>query len=215
MKSIFLSIAWIAASLFSMSSCEQENGKRGGKAHASPSSDVSEPFVIAPRLVRNDGSYELLAVIEGVEPNRLFVSNIQIVTAQRAQLKKLKDQSEADGDHSEEIETLEKKLRENAEYMVKTYGYSISANYLFIPVESSLMKVVGDKKELIREFDSPSDYQKLQDMRTKYTELLRKNGEGSTEASKLAGKLAENYGFNVKKKHILEVQKGVLYRKLE
>jgi hypothetical protein len=215
MKSNILSIAWIIVAVFTMPSCKRGNGDKGGGESISQSRDNAASFTIAPRLVRIDGSYELLAVIEGVEPNRQFVENLQIVTVQKGQLKKLMDETEGDGGNSEKIEVLEKKLRENAILMTKTYGYNLTDSYLFIPVESSLMKVAGEKKQLIREFEAPTDYEKLQGMRAEYSALVRKRGEGTSEAVKLAQELMEAYGFDVKLNYALDVQKGALYRKVE
>lgn len=164
--------------------------------------------------MRDDGSYELLAIIEGVEPNRQFISNLQLVTAQQLELKKLKDQSGNSAENVDKMHALEKKLRENAEFMVKNYGYSLSYNYLFIPVESSLMKVVGEKKELVRNFDSPSDYERLQGMRAKYSELASKDEESVVDAGRLAVTLMEEFDLNVKADHTFDVRKGALYRKL-
>lgn len=212
MKTNSSCVALLSAVFLPLVSCDSKDRER--EVAISRTGESAKSYTVAPRLVRSEGFYELLAIIEGVEPNRQFISNLQLVTAQRLELKKLKDQSGNSAENADKMHALEKKLRENAEFMVKNYGYSLSSNYLFIPVESSLMKVVGEKKELVRNFDSPSDYERLQGMRAKYSELASKDEEGQVEAGRLAVKMMEEFGLSVKADHTFDVRKGALYRKL-
>lgn len=204
------SLALAPAIVLSLASCDSKNERHQGNIPQSSKRD--EAYVIAPRMIREDGAYELLATIDGVEPNRQFVANLKLVTAQRLELKRLKDESEKGENNGEAIGALEKKLAENATVMLKNYGYSLNSNYLFLPVESSLMKVDGDKKEIVMKIDTPTQYDRLQALRSQYAQAAQKSGGDSAEAKRLSLELMELYGFNVKMNYTLDIRKSALYR---
>jgi len=164
-------------------------------------------------LIRDDGAFELLALIEGVEPNKQFVSNLQLVTKQRVELKRLLDESGGAEKNAEAIKTLESKLKENVGVMAKSYGYTLDTSFLYMPIESSLMKTGEDgKKSSVREIDSPSEYDRLQAMRTKYVAAHKAGSE--KEEKDLAMQLMKDFGFNVKLNYTLDVRRAALYRKI-
>lgn len=210
MKMNIQSLALAPVIVISLASCDSNNERDQGNIPQSSKRD--EAYVIAPRMIRDDGAYELLATIDGVEPNRQFVANLKLVTAQRLELKRLRDVTDKGEDHGEAISVLEKKLAENAAVMLKNYGYSLNSNYLFMPVESSLMKVDGDKKEMVMKMDTPTQYDRLQALRSQYAQAAQKSGGDSAEAKGFSLELMESYGFNVKLNYTLDIRKSALYR---
>jgi hypothetical protein len=214
----FLALFLSSVALLPLSSCDNKENKENKDVVSLEASAKSEEhdnsFILAPRIVRNDGSFELLVIIEGLEPNRQFVNNLQLIANQRASLKKLKEQADKTEEDTQKTETLEKKLKENADMMLKLYGYNISADYIFIPMHSSLVKVVDDKKERIRNFDTPNAYNKLKVMHGKYAALEAKGGESSAEAQAIAEKLMKEFSFDVKSNCTIEINKSALYRKV-
>ena len=215
MKSNFLLLVIVTSLSFPFVSCDQrESSDQKNRAESSQTSNSSGRYHVAPRLVKSDGSFELLAIIKGVEPNRQFVSNLHLVTAQRLELKRLKEQADKASKDAGKAPALEKKLRANSDFMVKNYGYSLAHNYLFIPIESSLMRVDGEKKELVRKMDSPTEYDELQALREQYGEAVRKDGRQSVSVKGLALKLMHEFDFNVESSYTLDVHKGALYKKV-
>jgi co-chaperonin GroES (HSP10) len=213
MQSRLTPIIMASATLLFISSCEQKTSNGDTQSSGNPEK-TEEPFVIAPRLVNNDGSFELLAVIDGAEANKQFVKNLDIVRAQKVILKKLNDETEKTDETKQKIADVEKKLQENTDLMAKIYAYKADSDYLFIPVRSALVKVVDDKKELIKKIESPKTHHELQGMRAKYAELSKKDGESSTEVQALAAELLKEFNYDVKLKYEIEIGKGVLYRKV-
>jgi hypothetical protein len=98
--------------------------------------------------------------------------------------------------------------------MAKIYGYNASSIYMFISIHSALIKVVDDKKELIKKLESPKEHHKLQGMRGKFAGLIKKDGESSAEAQTHAATLLQDFSYDVKSKYKIEVSKGALYRKV-
>ncbi len=213
MQSRLTPIIMASAALLFISSCEQKN-TTGDIQATGNLENTEEPFVIAPRLVNNDGSFELLAVIDGADANKQFVKNLDIVRAQKVVLKKLNDETEKTDETKQKIADIEKKLQENTDLMAKIYGYKADLDYIYIPARSALVKLVDDKKELIKKIESPKTHQKLQGMRSKYAELSKKDGESSAEAQALAAELLKEFNYDVKSKYEIEIGKGVLYRKV-
>lgn len=201
-----------SAALFLTTSCDQKIKSDATPPETPAKSD--EPFIISPRLINNDGAYELLAVIEGAEANRQFVKNLQLIKAQGVAVKQLKDQADKTDEVKKKTEELEKKLQENTAMMVKIYAFNASADHMFLPVRSTLVKVTGDKKEVIKNMDSPAEHHNLQAMRGKYAELTKKDGENSAEAQTLAKNLMLDFNCDVKSAHEIEIHKGALYRKV-
>lgn len=215
MKSNVLVNGLASIVFFSITSCDsRDSHDRGDGKPSEGAVDEGGAYVIAPRVVREDGAYELLATIEGEEPNRRFIANLKLVTAQRSELKRLRAESEKGEDHGDVIKALERKLAENSEFMSKNYGYSLRFNYLFIPVESALVKVEGDETELVRKIESPAEYDRLESLRSEYAKVESKSGADSAAAKKVKLKLAEEFGFDVGSNYKLVVKKGVLYRKV-
>lgn len=173
-----------------------------------------EPFVIAPRLVNKGGAYELLAIIEGVDATAQFAKNLQLLNAQRAALKQLKEQADQSDEVKKKTGDLEKKLEQNIALMLKIYGYKTSAEHMFLPTRSALVKVADGKKELIKVIHSPAEHRKLQSMRAKYAELTKNGEANSDEARTLEQKLIEEFSYDVKSTYKINVHKAALYRKV-
>lgn len=202
-----------SAALLFIPSCDQFTKSSETKTEA-PSANTEEPFIVAPRFVNNEGAYELLAVIEGSEANKQFVKNLDIVRTQKIILKKLNDEAEKTDETKKKIADVENKLKENTDLMAKIYGYKADLDYIYIPARSALVKLVDDKKELIKKIESPKTHQKLQGMRAKYAELSKKDGETSAEVQALAANLLKEFNCDVKSKYEIEIGQGVLYRKV-
>lgn len=210
-KSIPISV--VAAALISAASCEQEV-KTEAEIAVMPVKSY-DPFVIAPRLVNQGGAYELLAIIEGVDATAQFAKNLQLLKAQRASLRQLKEQTDQNDEVKKKTGDLEKKLEENIALMLKIYGYKTSSVHIFLPARSALVKVTDGKKELIRVIHSPAEHNKLQSMRAKYAELTKKGEADSDEARALEQKLIEEFGYDVKSTYKINIHKAALYRKVK
>lgn len=208
----FTHLLMASVALVFTASCEQK--AKSAAAAETPAAETEEPFVIVPRLVKNDGAFELLAVIDGADANQQFIKNLQIVKAQQMALKQLKDQNDKSDESKKKVEDLEKKLQENTAQMVKLYAYNPASDYIFVPVKSALVKTVDNKKQLIKRLDSPSEHNKLLAMRAKYAAAKKKDGENSAEAQELAKKLMQEFSCDVKSNCEVDVNKGALYRKI-
>ena len=128
MHSKFLALFLSSVALLPLSSCDNKENKDVVSLEASAKSEEhDDSFILAPRIVRNDGSFELLAIIEGLEPNRQFANNLQLIANQRASLKKLKEQADKTEEDTQKTETLEKKLKENADMMLKVARHIVNA----------------------------------------------------------------------------------------
>lgn len=97
------------------------------------------------RLVR-------MATINGVEANRQFQANVQLVQAQRqaaveldAALKKEKD-AKKKKELQTQFDAVMKKLNENNEGMQKAYGFSLARNYV-LEVETAHIYMLVSEEE--------------------------------------------------------------------
>lgn len=102
-------------------------------------------------LIRGDDKFRLIAVIPGVDANNEFRRNVQLVTAQRNQLVKMKQASEtATGDAKtkleEEMKKAEETLVKNNQEMTKRYGFSLSRDYLMEVEQSKLYTQVNEEE---------------------------------------------------------------------
>ena len=174
------------------------------------------------RLIRDNQSFQLVALIEGAGANAQFMQNLQVVGQQRQALAELqKKLSAAPSDELKgQIAQLEERLAKNLEFMGKHYGYSVQHNYLLAPVQSALLlkaldadgKPVEDeaKATLVAEFHTTEAYEELQALRHRAlaagTDAARKD-----EFEKLKAELHEKFGFEVGKHYLLQVRKGALY----
>ena len=175
-------------------------------------------------LVRDDGAFELTAVIDGVEANRRFVANLKLVAKQRQEIEVKKRHLAALSEGSVEekaafessIKGLEKTLQSNDDVMRRTYGYSSSSNFLLIPVEADLFAVEDGVKGQtpVYEIRVTSEYDRLQDLRNRYDAATRDGAEKSTLADKLATQLNKEFGFNIRSNYTLDIRKGTLYRRV-
>ena len=177
------------------------------------------------RLIRDNQSFQLVALIEGAGANAQFMQNLQVVGQQRqahAELqKKLAAAPAADAEGLKfQLAQLEERLTKNLDFMGKHYGYSVQHNYLLAPVQSALLlkaldadgKPIEDeaKATLVAEFHTTEAYEELQALRQRAlaagTDEARKD-----EFEKLKAELHEKFGFEVGKHYLLQVRKGALY----
>ena len=156
------------------------------------------------------GNYQLVAVIEGEEPNRALTSSLQVVGAQRQRLLGLSaqyDRLPASSLQQRELiagEILKARqtLASNLQYMAANYGYSLQYNYRLVPHSASLLLLSTGADgtpatQLVHEFDDAASYERFQKMRDDYL-LLSVNrskpgkttspaepssGEGGTETA--------------------------------
>jgi hypothetical protein len=199
-------------------SCE----KRGAPSEESAERGAPErveglSYAIAPRIVRDDGVFELVTLIEGAKSNQEFISNFRVVRAQREKL--LQHGSEntpaQSPDRGEDYEALGTKFRDNVELMKTAYGYDLKHQFLYLPFESVLHEVRGDDKVPVKRLLSPDSYDRLQELRRKYSEAVESSSADSSSALALADVLRVEFGFDVQKNYLLDVERGGLYRSLK
>ena len=117
MKRPILSLLALAATLFTA-------GFVLGQAPGAPAAAAAKP----PKLVK-------VATISGVQANKDFQGNVQLLQAQRQAAVELTEavKKEKDAKKKKEIETqldaVLKKLNENNAAMQKAYGFSLTRNY--------------------------------------------------------------------------------------
>ena len=188
-------------------------------------------------LVRDDGAYQLVAVIDGAGANRQFIANLQVINSQRQALGDFrskiaalpKNSSKAEsGDLEKKSKDVEALLTANMEFMKKNYGYSASDNYILIPLHAEILEKGNDDKgnvsedaahgKLVKVIDSTEGYERFERMRAQYLESLRKKDtDASSEetAKQCAEQLEREFAFKAGGNYILQIVKGVLYSKVK
>jgi hypothetical protein len=177
----------------------------------------------APRIVRDDGAYELVAMLEGAEANQRFSEDLKKIGRQREELGRLEAQwKTAPAGSSDRVAidssltSVRKSLAANLDTMMKTYGYSVDANHTLVPLESELHQIsVNGVSERVREIRTPADYDRLQALRAQY-EMAAKSGDpASADAAAIAGQLKREFSFDVTGHYNIRIIKGALYRKVK
>lgn len=188
-------------------------------------------------LVRDDGSYNLVAIIDGAAANRQFIANLQVINSQRQALGEFRAKiaalpknapqvaSEDLGKKSKDVEAL---LTANMEFMRKNYGYSALDNYILVPLHAEILEKGKDEKgnvsedaahgKLVKVIDSTEGYERFERLRAQQIEALRKKDvDASTDeiAKQCAARLDEEFGFKAGGNYILQIVKGVLYSKVK
>lgn len=103
-------------------------------------------------VVNETGKFAHIATIAGVPENNIFRQNVQLVQNQRQRLVQLKaaiDQAGAAADKTkleEEFKKSEETLIKNNEEMSKTYGFSLTRNYVMEIEESKLFMAVTEEE---------------------------------------------------------------------
>lgn len=188
---------------------------------------------IAQRIVRDKSAFELIALIEGAAANKQFMTNLQVINQQRQLLGKARADEQrlpknAKADERAKlakiISDLEARVTLNMQFMTKNYGYSVSHNYLLVPVRAALLKKAVDGagntledeeiSERVSELNSSEEYDQLQALRAKYSALKAgKAGKGAkeTDAEELRKELFTRFNFDVDSHYILQILKGALY----
>lgn len=182
---------------------------------------------IPNHLVRDDGSYNLIAVIDGAGANKQFISNLQVINVQRQALGEIRTKLASLPKDSEEKSQLTKRggeieasLVKNMEFMTRNYGYSIDHNYLLIPAKANILaKGMDDegkpsedetKATLVKSIGSTDAYEHFESLRQTYSKEAA-NGGDQEKADEAAELLKAEYGFDVKGNYILQITKGALY----
>lgn len=180
-------------------------------------------------LVRDNGSYNLIAVIDGAGANKQFISNLQVINVQRQGLGELRTKISAMPKSAAESEKaqltkraaeVEASLVKNMEFMTKSYGYSVQHNYLLIPLKANILEKGSDdegkpsedetKGKLVKTINSTEAYEHFEALRKEYSSSAAKEDE-MTKADEAADTLKSEYGFDVKGNYILQITKGALY----
>ncbi|MFD2257666.1 hypothetical protein ACFSSA_13365 [Luteolibacter algae] len=183
---------------------------------------------VPSHLVRDDGSYNLIAIIDGAGANKQFISNLQVINVQRQALGEIrtkvaslpKESADEKAQYTKRAAEIEASLVKNMEFMTKSYGYSIQHNYLLIPVKANILEKAKDeegkpsddetKATLVKNILSTEEYDHFEQLRQSYA---KESGEGgdSAKAEEVAGQLKVDYSFDVKGNYILQITKGALY----
>lgn len=190
---------------------------------------IPVPSGVPNHLVREDGSYNLVAAIDGAGANKQFIANLQVINAQRNALGELTKKLTAlpkntpPGERAQLVKRageIEASLVNNMEFMTKSYGYSIHHNYLLIPIKANILEksLSSDGKPcddetsatLVKSIESTQAYEHFEALRAAYT---KESGEGGNPeiAQDAADQLLSDYGFKVKGNYILQIAKGALY----
>jgi len=102
-----------------------------------------------------------LSSIEGKAANDEFTRNVQVLQAQRTEIVKLNEATNAapagkgHDDLQAQLDAAVKRLETDNQTMVKTYGYSISRNYVRIPEKSEIF-IVRTPEEIAKQ-PKPTD----------------------------------------------------------
>ncbi len=177
------------------------------------------------RIIRDNQSFQLVAIIEGASANTQFIQNLQLVGQQRRAVDELaKKVSEAAPAEKEALQKqhaqVQESLAKNLEFMVKNYGYSVNHNYLLVPSQAALLlKALDDKgapiedeskATLVAEFLTAEAYEELQILRQRALTFAAQP-EQQEAFEKLKVELKEKFDFEVGKHYFLQVRKGALY----
>ena len=184
---------------------------------------------VAQRIIRDNQSYQLVAIIDGAPANTQFINNLQVLGQQRRLLSEVHQKlaSLPKSATAEERTALQTQLSQidarvtlNMQFMTKNYGYSVSHNYLLVPINSALLKKAINeegapiedeaKAQLVAEFHTAEAYDELQALRQRAVEL-GSNPEKAAEFSALKEQLKDKFDFEVGSHYILQVRKGALY----
>lgn len=178
-------------------------------------------------LVRDDGSYNLIAVIDGAGANKQFISNLQVVNVQRQALGEVRTKIASMPKDSGEKTQLTKRADEidaslvkNMKFMTKSYGYSVQHNYLLIPIKASILQKGKDvegnfsddesKASVVNDIISTEVYEHFESLRQTYSKNAAEGGD-QAKANEAATQLLTDYDFDVKGNYILQITKGALY----
>lgn len=177
------------------------------------------------RIIRDNQSFQLVAIIEGAAANTQFIQNLQLVGQQRRAVdevaKKVSEAAPADKDALQKQHAqVQESLAKNLEFMVKNYGYSVNHNYLLVPSQAALLlKALDDKgapiedeskATLVAEFLTAEAYEELQILRQRALTFAAQP-EQQEAFEKLKVELKEKFDFEVGKHYFLQVRKGALY----
>ncbi|MCH7224495.1 hypothetical protein [Haloferula sp. A504] len=177
---------------------------------------------IPHRLVRDDGAYQMVSIIDGVAANHRFMAAVRFVREQGERLVKEDGKGEPEGGEAKEGVPTQETYRRNQEILLETYGFKPGGDHLMMPVRSTLYEVSdagsGEGAEVTRskvmELDSIEAYELLQKLREDYARLSAEAG-GEGKATEVAERLRSGFGFDVTRKYELEVSKTVLFQKVD
>lgn len=188
---------------------------------------------IPQRIIRENQSFQLVAMIEGAAANTQFINNLQVLGQQRRQLAELEQKIAAlppmaTAEERATLQTQQKQLddrvTQNIQFMTKHYGYSIKHNYLLSPVQSALLLKATDEKgqpiadeskaTVVAELRTAEAYDELQALRNKVGELA-KDPAKKDEVEAVKAELKNTFDFDVNGHYILQVRKGALYATVE
>ena len=143
--------------------------------------DIAESRGVPATLKDPDGSYELVAVIEGEEANRRLTSSLQVIGGQRQRLLNLSRQYDglpADSVKQREliageILTTRQTLTRNLQFVARNYGYSLKNEYRLVPHSASLFLISKNEDEKptlknVHDFTSAASYTEFRKMRDNY-----------------------------------------------
>ncbi len=177
------------------------------------------------RIIRDNQSFQLVAIIEGAAANTQFIQNLQLVGQQRRGVEELTAKvgtlSGAEKEAAQaQLTAVETSLAKNLEFMVKNYGYSVQHNYLLVPTQAALLLKALDEKgnpiedetkaKLVAEFLTAEAYDELQQIRQRAL-VAGSNPAEQAQFEKLKAELKEKFDFEVGQHYLLQVRKGALY----
>jgi len=184
---------------------------------------------IPHRIVRDNQSFQLVAMIDGAAANTQFIQNLQVLSQQRSllaqasqQLASLPKSSSAEERSAlqTQISQLDARVTLNMQFMTKNYGYSVQSNYLLSPVNSALLRKAVDeagavsedeaKATVVAELHTTESYDELQLLRQRLTTLAQDESK-KAEVEKIKEELKSKFSFDVNAHYILQIRKSALY----
>lgn len=171
-------------------------GAGGETAKVMGPEDLAKAMSVPAKIANPDGDFILVSVIEGGVENQQLTQDLQLVTAQRQQLGSLAEQFDsapASAVQQRELiagqlNQVKNSLEDNLRVMARTYGYSVSNNYLRVPHLVSLVSVVeedGKKKgEVVYTFENAESFDVFQKKNAGYTRMKLEMEKTAEEASK-------------------------------
>jgi len=149
------------------------------------SSLLSRAKGVSQTLVRPDGEYSLVAVIETAAANQKLARVLHVVKVQRGKRLQLQSEVEklpadAQQERSQltgEIGKIEEALMKNLQFLQKDYGYNMKHDYSLVPIKSTLMRAgsqKGSAAQEVKQFGSVAEYQDFQQSMGAYKAQLNR-----------------------------------------
>jgi len=142
MKRHTLRVMALGAALLSAGAAPGQGQPKSGAA----------PTVSLPAPAQKEQKLARVATLDGIDANRDFQANVQLLQAQRQAAVELNAQMEKETDATKkadlkkQLDELMTKLNENNDRMAKAYGFSLTRNYTMVIEKAHIYTFVTDEE---------------------------------------------------------------------